>query len=86
MKLKIFGIYDVKADAFARPPFFLSTIGQATRAFGDLALDKNTDVGMHPEDYKLMCLGVFDNESGKVEGFGNPESIGFAIEFIPKKE
>lgn len=85
MTFKIFGVFDVKADAFSRPPFFMSTNGQAVRAFADLANDSNTDVGRHPEDYRLMVLGTFDDNKGVVQG-QDPTSLGFASEFVKSKE
>lgn len=83
--IKVFSIFDVKADAY-RNLFTMSTKAQAIRAFSDLAHDKSTDVGMHPEDYRLVALGDFDDSAGVLIP-GKLESLGFAIEWVsPKKE
>lgn len=78
--IKVFSIFDVKADCYHQL-FVMQTRAQAIRAFSDLANDKSTDVGKHPEDYKLVCVGVFDTSTGEL--MGEPqESLGFATEWI----
>lgn len=81
MILLVLGIYDVKADAFTRPPFFMGTRGQATRAFADLATAEQSEVAKHPEDYKLMVLGTFDDNTGELKP-QQIESLGFASEYV----
>lgn len=84
MILKAFGILDVKADAY-RPPFFMPTLGQATRAFADAANDPQTDISKHPEDYKLVCVGEFDDGSGVLKAYPDFQSLGFAAEYVKKE-
>ena len=80
----VFSIFDVKADAY-RNLFTMNTKAQAIRSFSDLAHDESTDVGKHPEDYRLVKLGEFDESSGAL--VPTPmESLGFAIEWLSKKE
>jgi len=80
MKLQIFSVYDEKAAVFGTP-IFLSHKGIAVREFSDIALDKNSAIGKHPGDYKLMLLGDFDNVSGMFSGLPIPELVCTAIEF-----
>lgn len=75
MTLFIYGIRDAKADAFTRPPFFMSTEGQALRAFTDLAHNADSDVGMHPDDYTLYELGKLNQETGEIEANPHPRHI-----------
>lgn len=79
MVLKAFSIFDIKAEVFS-PPFFMTTHGEAIRAFKDLANDPNTTVGRHPSDFRLMCIGTFDNCSGKFEA-AELASLGFATDY-----
>lgn len=65
MNLTLYSIKDIKAEAF-NVPFAFTTQGQALRAFQDLANDKTTTVGQHPEDYRLFQVGVFDQETGTI--------------------
>lgn len=66
MKFKIFAVYDAGAEAFL-PPFFLPSIGQATRAFSDVVNDSSHSFSKHPLDYSLWILGSFDDATGIVD-------------------
>lgn len=80
MKLKAFSVFDVKVDAY-KQPFFLPTNGAAVRAFADAVNDEKTEVSRHPEDYKLICLGEFDDETGILSP-SVPQSLGFGTEYV----
>lgn len=79
MVLKIFSIYDIKSEVFS-PPFYMSSNGEAVRAFKDLANDTNTTIGRHPADFRLMCLGTFDNCTG-IHTNEDSGSLGFATDY-----
>lgn len=66
MKLKIFCIHDVKAEAFL-PPFFLPTVGMATRTFKDCCNNDQHQFGANPTDYTLFELGEFDDNNGTIQ-------------------
>lgn len=84
MILRAFAIYDVKAEVY-NTPFFYGANGQAVRAFKDLANDKQTTVGRHPEDFKLMVLGTFDDGTGEFVS-SDPTSLGFATDYVERAE
>uniref|UniRef100_A0AAU8B1F3 Nonstructural protein n=1 Tax=Dulem virus 149 TaxID=3145626 RepID=A0AAU8B1F3_9VIRU len=63
--LKCFSVYDKKSESF-NTPFFAPTYGVAVRSFTDLALNRETVVGQHPEDFDLYCVGSFDDSTGNV--------------------
>lgn len=65
MLLKAYSIYDRKALQY-HPPFYATTDGSATRSFADLANDPNTNVGRHPADYVLFCVGTFSDEKAEL--------------------
>lgn len=79
MTLKIFSIWDIKAENFSNP-FFMSTAGEAIRAFKDLVNDPNTTVGRHPGDYRLMCLGTWDSGTGIITSDA-ADSFGFGSDY-----
>lgn len=81
MITKAFSIFDVKADAFS-PPFFAPTNGFAIRQFTDLANDRQSTVSRHPGDFKLMCVGSFNDMTGYLDTVSPPESLGFASDFL----
>lgn len=84
MKMKMFSVYDIKAEAFM-VPWFMPAQGQAVRAFSDLVQDKNSMVGKHPGDYKLVLIGEFDDGNGEFVP-GGLISLGFGTDYVPKAE
>lgn len=59
----ICSIFDLKAQAWLTPMFFLS-IAQAARSFEDVLKDANSEFYKHPEDYVLYKLGTWDERNG----------------------
>ena len=84
MKMKMFSVYDIKAEAFM-VPWFMPAQGQAVRAFSDLVEDKDSMVGKHPGDYKLVYVGDFDDSTGEFMPSGLI-SLGFGTDYVPKAE
>lgn len=80
MKLNMYSIYDSAVNAYMRP-FFCTADGQATRMLSDVARDPSHDIGKHPEDYALFRIGVFDEETGTVEGI-DPRCVARAHELV----
>lgn len=77
--MRIYSIYDTKAEHYGNP-VFIRTDGEARRMFGQVANDKETEIGRHPEDFILYRIGTWDAETGTL----TPEpglSIAKAIEF-----
>lgn len=74
MILRMFAIYDVKADAYLQP-FFLPAVGLALRAFEELVADQNQPIGRHPTDFSLFHFGHFDDGTGKFDLYEAPEFI-----------
>lgn len=81
MKVKIFSIYDVKAQAFNQP-FFSNNRGTAIRSFAEAISDKNSMYGKYPEDFVLFEIGVFDDESCGIDCLSSPQNCGNALEFV----
>nr|QJB19919.1 MAG: nonstructural protein [Microvirus sp.] len=77
--MKIFSVYDAKAEAYARP-FFLDTIGLALRGFGEACNDPQTELYRNPEDFTLYHIGEFDPASGAITQ-GHHAPIGKALEY-----
>lgn len=65
MNLTIYTIFDSASNAHMRP-FFMMSDGQAIRAFNDLVMDADHEVGKHPEDYSLIRIGMFNDSTGKL--------------------
>ncbi len=73
MRVRVFAVLDSKAKAFL-PPIFYPEVGQATRVFSDCVNDEKHPFGVHPEDYCLYEIGLYDDATAKLEAFG-PEMI-----------
>lgn len=63
MLLRAYTLHDSKALNYS-PPFFQHNHGLAMRMLSDLVNDPNTSVGRHPADFKLYCVGQFDDAKG----------------------
>ncbi len=79
MIMKIFSVYDSKAEAYL-PPFFFASTGQAVRAFADNCNEENSMLCKHPEDYTLFELGTWDDANAMVL-IAEHRSLGKAIEY-----
>ena len=80
----MYTVFDSKASAF-KPPFFLSSDGEALRAFGDACNNEQHDLGKHPEDYTLFKLGEYDDNKASIEQLPTPKSLGLGVEFVVDK-
>lgn len=67
MIVKVFAVFDKKAEAFMAP-FTFPNIGQGVRAFGDVVNRNGSGIARHPEDYDLYDLGSFNDASGEFSG------------------
>lgn len=84
MILKVFSVYDVKAEAYLQP-FFMTSKGQAVRGFTDLLNDGQSQFSKHPGDFTLFELGSFDDSNGFFTSNTVPIPIGCGNEFLNNK-
>lgn len=82
MILRAYSLLDVKALQY-NPPFFQSTDAVAIRALRDLVNDLNTTVGRHPSDFKLYCIGTFDDATGHFEPLHPMMHVMDALSLVP---
>lgn len=80
MLLKVFSVLDTKGDVFMAP-FFMHATGQAVRAFSDLANDSQSLVARHPGDYRLTCIGEFDDSTGRLMPYEQIQQLGYASDY-----
>jgi len=78
-KMKAFCAEDLKLSVFMPPFFFLHT-GQALRAFEDLVKDGNSIVGKYPNDFRLVEIGEFNDQTGEFVSC-TPHVIAVASDF-----
>lgn len=48
------------------PVMLYAAVPAAIRSFSDIALDPQTSVNRHPEDYDLLQIGTVDERSGEI--------------------
>lgn len=68
MKLKLYSMHDRKMNVYLTP-FPSRGDVDAVRNVKTSSLHpemKNTPVGEHPEDFDLVCIGEFDDETGAI--------------------
>lgn len=80
MSIKIFSVFDSKAEAFLLP-MFMQSRGVAIRSFTAAASDEKHDFSRYAADYTLFELGEFDERSASFKLHSAPVSLGTALEF-----
>lgn len=83
-KLLVLAVFDEKANVFGNPVFEPNK-GLAMRAFSEAVLAPDSFLGKHAGDFKLYCLGEYDNETGKIKSFNTPEFVSHASDYLQKK-
>ena len=86
MEIKIFCVYDSKAEAF-HSPFLRAYTADAIREWSDLANgvnDKNSPVCRFASDFTLFEIGVFNQRDGSITMYESKRSLGTALEHVRK--
>jgi len=65
MKVNAYAVQDVKAHRYNRP-FFMPTHVDAIRYFQQNCMNKESLWNTYPEDFRLMLIGEFDDETAKL--------------------
>lgn len=81
MLVKVFSVYDSKAQAFLQP-FFSSNGATACRMFERAVNEVDSNFGRHAGDYELFEIGDFDDASGTLEPAAHRASLGLASSFL----
>lgn len=61
--MKIFTVYDSKADAYMTP-FFTMTAGLAVRSFQEASIQEGHQFNKHAADYTLYEIGDYNEQKG----------------------
>lgn len=79
--VKIFTVYDVKAEAYLQP-FFTPTSGTAIRSFAEAANSTDHDFNKYAEDYTLFEIGEWDENAGTIMMLPAMKPLGNALTYI----
>ncbi|WNK13715.1 MAG: nonstructural protein [Microvirus sp.] len=71
---KTVAIRDIQLAAFGRP-FYTPTLGAAIRSFHDEAKNPESMIHNHPEDFELMELGEYNDETGQHKNLDTPRQL-----------
>ncbi len=83
MKIRIFSVYDSKAEAYLEP-FYSMTVGLATRSFETAVNEEGHQFAKYAGDYTLMELGSFDQGTAGFEIHKQPINLGLASSYVKK--
>lgn len=78
---KVYSIFDDKAQVF-NLPFYCSNDAMAIRAFADAINNSGRLESRFPEDFRLYCLGDFDEEKGVVVNGDMPVFLANGLSLI----
>lgn len=84
MILRIFSMYDEKAEAFIRP-FFMPNLALARRAIVKTGEDPDHAFAHHPNDYILYELGTWEEEHAEFNLTVTPIRHGSVYELTPER-
>lgn len=80
MILKMFTVYDSKAEAYL-PPFFMRSNGEAVRSFIQASNDQSSNFCKFPGDFTLFKVGEYDDQTCSIHVLQAIENLGCAIDF-----
>lgn len=69
-KVNVYCIHDKKAKTY-ETLFCVPNNAYAIRSFSE-AVNKDTPYGKYPEDFELVQLGTYDQETGKIMALPSP--------------
>lgn len=81
--LKIFAVFDLKADAWLLP-FYHQTTGTGMRYFTDVC-EKDPNFSSWPQDFCLYEIGEWDPNRGLCVMYEAKKELGLASQFIRKE-
>lgn len=78
--VKIFTVYDSKAEIYMQPVFFQTT-GQCLRSVADAVNSNDHVFSKYPADFTLFEVGMFDDSNGEVRMYPSKNNLGCLIEY-----
>lgn len=80
-KINLYAIHDKKAKTY-ETPFALPNNAYAVRSFQD-AVSKDTPYNKYAQDFELVHLGVYDQETGELKSLPEPAILVQASDLKP---
>lgn len=64
------------------PVMLFTAVPAAIRSFSDIAADKQTSVGLHPEDFDLLQIALVDERTGEVTPCSPPVVLLSGVQWL----
>lgn len=80
---KLVALFDRAVEAYA-PIMTVNTRNEAIRSFRQAVNDPQTPLYANPTDFELHYIGDFNDQSGMLEAFEQPELLARAEDFKDK--
>lgn len=82
MLVKMYAIYDSKAQAYLQP-FFVANHALAFRNLERGCKNPESPFVQFPVDFHLFCLATFEDTTGDITPAELPENLGNMLQFLP---
>jgi hypothetical protein len=84
-KQELYSIQDKVAKIYNRPMPIVN-FGKAMQVFSQMVNDEqDSDIKKWPEQFNLVKLGTYDEETGKIDSFDTPEIIANGLDVLEEK-
>jgi hypothetical protein len=84
-KQELYSIQDKVAKVYNRPMPIVN-LGKAMQVFAQMVNDENdSDIKKWPEQFNLVKLGFYEEETGKIESLVTPEIIANGLDVVEEK-
>jgi len=81
--MNIFAVKDMKAGIYLQPQAQKS-VADAMRSWEVVANEGESMITKFPNDFRLHHLASFDEETGEITAFNQPQDLGSAADFVRK--
>lgn len=82
MKHNAYSVQDTKANRYNKPYFMQSNV-DAMRVFQQNCQDEKTLWHTYPDDYRLMLIGEFCEETARMTTLEIPQMLASARDYVP---
>nr|DAE25655.1 MAG TPA: DNA binding protein [Microviridae sp. ctMIi2] len=83
MTTNAYAVQDIKANRYNNP-FFMLSHAEAMRAFQQNCQNPETLWHKYPEDFRLMNIGAFDDETANLTSFKTPIYLCSGLDYVKK--
>jgi hypothetical protein len=83
-KQELYSIQDKVAKVYNRPMPIVN-LGKAMQVFAQMVNGEDSDITKWPEQFNLVKIGSYEEETGKLESLDSPEIIANGLDVLEEK-